>query len=74
MTMYFLIVGDCNSEITESATEYFCEMYQCHNSIKDSTCFKHLDKPSCIDLILANFPNTFVKSQTLETILLDFYN
>ena len=42
--------------------------------IKNPTCFKNPDKPSCIDLILTNIPKSLSKSQTLETGLLDFHN
>ena len=69
----FLIVGDFNSEMTESAMENFCGTYHLHNLIKDPTYFKNPDKPSCIDLLLTNFPKSFLKSQTLETGLLDFH-
>ena len=69
----FLIVGDFNSEMTESAMEKFCGTYHLHNLIKDPTCFKNPDKPSCIDLLLTNFPKSFLKSQTLETGLSDFH-
>ena len=66
---YLLIVGDFNSESIESAMANFCGTYHRHNLIKDHTCFKNPDKPSCIDLILTNFPKPFLKSQTLETAL-----
>ena len=66
------MVGNFNSEVTESAVEAFCEMYHLHNVIKDSTFFKNPDKPSYSDLILANFSKAFVKSETLENCLLDF--
>ena len=69
----FLIVGDFNSEMTESAMKNFCGTYHLHNLIKDPTCFKNPDKPSCIDLLLTNFPKSFLKSQTLETGLSDFH-
>ena len=51
----------------------FCETYHLHNLIKDPTCSKNLDKPSCIDLILTIFLKSFVKPQTLETALSDFH-
>ena len=44
-----------------------------YNIIKDPTCLKNSDNPSCIDLLAANFPNSFLKSQTLETGLSDFH-
>ena len=69
----FLIVGDFNSEMTESTMENFCGTYHLHNLIKAPTCFKKSDKPSSIDLLLTNFPKSFLKSQTLETGLSDFH-
>ena len=68
----FLIVGHLNSKMTESAMENYCGTYHLDNLIKDSTCFKNHDKPSCIDLILTNFPKSFLLSQTLKTGLSDF--
>ena len=75
MTIYdiFLIVGDFNSKMTKSAIENFCGTYHLHNLIKYPTCFKNPDKPSCIDLLLTNFPKSFLKSQSLETGLSDFH-
>ena len=69
----FLSVVDFNSEMTESAMKNFCGTYHLHNLIKDPTCYENLDKPSCIDLILTNFPKSFLKSKTLETGLSDFH-
>ena len=53
--------------------ENFRGTYHLHNLIKDPTCFKNPDKPSRIDLLLTNFPKSFLKSQTLEAGLSDFY-
>ena len=69
----FLIVPDFNSEMTESAIENFCGTYHLHNLIKDPTCFKNPDQPSCIHLLLKNFLKSFLESQTLEIILSDFH-
>ena len=69
----FLIACDFNSEMTDSAMEKFCVAYHLHNLIKDPTCFKNPDKPSCIDLLPTNFSKSFLKSQTLETGLSDFH-
>ena len=63
----FLIAGDFNSEMTDSAMEKFCVTYHLYNLIKDSTCFKNPDKPSCIALLLTKFSKSFLKSETLET-------
>ena len=69
----FLIVGGFNSKMTESAIENFCGTYHLHNLIKGPTCFKNPGKLSYIDLLLTNFPISFLKSQTLETGLWEFH-
>ena len=53
--------------------ENFSRTYHLHNLIKDPTSFKNSDEPSCIDLLLTNFPKPFLKSQALETGLSDFH-
>ena len=46
----------------------------CLNSLtKVPTCFKNPDKPTCIDLILTNWPNLFQYSSVFETSLSDFH-
>ena len=48
----FILLGDLNSEPSESAVRDFCQIYGCKTLIKGSTCFKNPEKPSCIDLII----------------------
>ena len=69
----FILLGDLNSEPTESAVRDFCQIYECKNLIKDNTCYKNLEKPSCIDLIVTNRPKCFQNSVTLEAGLSDFH-
>ena len=68
----FILLGNLNSEPTESAVKDFCEIYSCRNLVKDKTCFKNLLKPSCIDLT-TNRPKSFQNSVTVETRLSDFH-
>ena len=45
-----------------------------HNSknlVKDKTCFKSLENPSCIDLFLTNSPLSFQNTVTMSTGLSD---
>ena len=49
-----ILLGDFNTEPTDTALSHFCEIYNFKNLIKDKTCFKNPNKPSCIDLIIAN--------------------
>ena len=69
----FILLGDLNSDPTESAVKDFCEIYSCKNLIKDNTCFKNLLKPSCVDLIITNRPTSFQNSMTVENGLSDFH-
>ena len=69
----FILLGDLNSEPTESAVKDFCEIYSCKNLIKDNTCFKNPLQPSCFDLIITNKPKSFQNSVAVETGLPDFH-
>ena len=48
----FILLGDLNSEPTESTVRDFCQIYGSKNLIKDNTCFKNTEKHSRIDLII----------------------
>ena len=41
--------------------------------IKQPTCYKNPDKPTCIDLILTHFPRIFQSTCVTETRLSDFH-
>ena len=53
--------------------EQFCASYNLESLIKESTCFKSVDNPSCIDLILANHSKCFQNSGGYETGISDFH-
>ena len=42
------------------------------NLIKEPTCFKNLEKPTCIELILTNQPKCFQNSNVFEIGVPDF--
>ena len=65
-------MGDFNTEPTDTALSHFCEIYKFKNLIKDKTCFKNLNKPSCIALIINNRPKSFQNSMVIETVFSDF--
>ena len=50
----------------------FCDINCLKSLIKEPTCFKNPDKPTCIDLMLTNRSNLFQHSSTFETGLSDF--
>ena len=47
--------------------------YNLKSLVKQKTCFKNLDNPSCIDLILTNSWWSFQDSSAFKTILSDFH-
>ena len=69
----FLLLGDFNSEMSETAMSEFCETYNLTNLVKEPTCYKNPNNPSTIDLILTNRPRCFQNTATIETGLSDFH-
>ena len=41
--------------------------------MKEPTCFKSIENPSCIDLFITNFPRSFMGTNTVTTGLSDFH-
>ena len=54
-----LILGDFNVGIEEQHVKAFCHNYNLTNLIKQPTCYKNPNNPTCIDLILSNTPRSF---------------
>ena len=63
----FIALGDLNAEPTNEALYDFCQVYGCSNIVKENTCYKNLENPSCIDLIITNRPRSFQGTKTIET-------
>ena len=55
----FLLIGDFNAEDSEPCISQFLHQYESKNLVKDKTCFKNPNNPSCIDLFLTNKPSRF---------------
>ena len=68
-----MIVGDFKVEANKSAMSIFCDTYNLKNLIKEPTCYKNPNKPTCIDLMLTNKPRSFKHSCVIETGLSDFH-
>ena len=68
-----IIMGDFNSELTETNMAEFCDTYDLTNLIREPTCYKNPNNPSAIDVILTNRNKSFQHSKTLETGLSDFH-
>ena len=68
-----ILLGDFNVEIEEKNISDFTNIYNLRSLIKEKTCFKNPENPSCIDLILTNSPRSFQNSSVFETGLSDFH-
>ena len=69
----FLLAGDFNCDETESNMGYFLSQYSLSNIVKQPTCFKNIQNPSCIDLFITNKNKSFQKTSTISTGLSDFH-
>ena len=67
-----ILISDFNVEISDSHMNSFSAIYHLKSLIKEPTCYKNPEKPTCIDLILTNSPRQFQAPLTLETGLSDF--
>ena len=68
-----LLLGDFNSKFSEPCLNDFCDIYNLKNLLKEPTCYKNSDNPSCTDLFLTNRPRTFQCTATVETGISDFH-
>ena len=67
-----LIIGDLDIEMSEPSLNEFCQTYNLESIVNKPTCFKNSMNPSCIDLMLTNKQERFLKAKTFETGLSDF--
>ena len=61
--MKTILLGDFNVEAKEKNISDFMSTYNLKSLVKQKTCFKNPDNPSCIDLILTNSPRSFQDSK-----------
>ena len=67
------LFGDFNCEVSNDFMLEICNRFNLTSLIKENTCFKSVQNPSCIDLILTNRPNSIQNSMVIETGLSDFH-
>ena len=66
-------MGDFKIKPTDTTVPNFCEVYNFKNLIKEKTCFKNPNKPSCINLTITNRPKSFQNSMVIETVFFYFH-
>jgi len=54
-----LLLGDFNCEMNKFDMPEFCENLGLRSLITSPTCYKNLENPTCIDLMLTNQPENF---------------
>ena len=69
-----MLMGDFNARPADTVVSDFCEIYNMKNIIREKTCFKNTNNPSCIDLIIIKRQKSFQNSMVIETGLSDFHN
>ena len=62
-----ILIDDFNFEISDSHLDSFCAIFHLKSLIKEPTCYKNPDKPTCIDLILTKSPRQLHATLALET-------
>ena len=69
----FLLAGDFNVQIGKSSIDDFLEAFGAKNLVKDFTCFKSANNPSCVDLFITSSWNSFKSTTPVSTRLSDFH-
>ena len=70
----FLLAGDLNVQEHESSLKEFLNEFSATNLVKEKTCFKNIENPSCIDLFITNSTLSFQNTTTVSTGLSDFHD
>ena len=68
-----MIAGDLNIQEKETPIKNFLDSFKARNLVRENTCFKNLENPSCIDLFLTNSFQSFIHTTTVCTGLSDFH-
>ena len=68
-----LLVGDFNAQTTYQYSSSFLYQHELSSIVKESTCFKNVSNPSCIDLFLTNSVLSFQHTLTVSCGLSDFH-
>ena len=69
----FIFFRDFNADVSDKTMLDFSESSNLKSLIKQPTCFKNPENPSCIDLFLTNRSQNFCNSYIIETGLSDFH-
>ena len=62
-----LLAGYFNTEEEEVILRNYLELYDLKNLVKEKTCFKSVENPSCVDLFLTNCSRSFQHTNVIST-------
>ena len=62
-----IIIGDFSADVSDPHMNDFCNAYNLSSLVKEPTCHKNPDNPSCIERVLTNQPSSFQGSCVVET-------
>ena len=68
-----LLIGDFNTEKSKPRIDSSICEHNLQNLVKERTCFKSVENPSCLDLILTNNAMAFQNTATVFTGPRDLY-
>ena len=68
-----LFAGDLNANICEPTLTSFCILFTLKIPVKEPTCYKNSNNPSCIYLFLSKYATNFHNTCVFESGLSDFY-
>ena len=68
----FVLLGDFNGQESETILSEFLNACNAKYIVK-KTCFKSIENPSCIDLIITDKPGTFQHTNVFETGISDHH-
>ena len=67
------LASDFNNEETETVLSEFLNSHDAKNMVKEKTCFKSMNNPTCVDLLISNKEKCFKSAATIDTGLSDFH-
>ena len=69
----FLLAGDFNTQDHDETMVNFLSQHNSRNLVKEKTCFKSIENPTCIDLLITNNPHSFQNTLALNVGNSDFH-
>ncbi len=69
----FLLIGDFNTVDTDQTLVDFNQLYDSKNIVREPTCFKNINNPSTIDLIITNNSRSCWNTKAFPNGLSDFH-